>query len=62
LGVTSKRKKSHLAGTHSESFKVASLVMVRYGYQVRYDASSHYWSLRLGRRDGRHLYCHLTPI
>jgi hypothetical protein len=62
LGVTSKRKKDHLAGTHGEGFKVASLVMVRSGYQVRYEASSYYWSFTLGGKDGRHLYCNISPI
>jgi hypothetical protein len=62
LGVTSKRMKANQAGTHGEGFKVASLVMARSGYQVRYEASSHYWTFALGGRDCRHLYCNLTPI
>jgi hypothetical protein len=41
LGVTSKRKEERLAGTHGEGFKVASLVMARHGYQVRFEASSY---------------------
>jgi hypothetical protein len=62
LGATSKRDKTHLAGTHGEGFKVAALVMARHGYQVRFEASSYYWSFRFGGPDDKHLYCHLTPI
>jgi len=39
LGFTTRRKKVNLAGTHGEGFKVASLVMVNKGYQVRIEAS-----------------------
>jgi hypothetical protein len=42
LGVTSKREKDHLAGTHGEGFKIAALVMVREGYQARLETSSYY--------------------
>ncbi|PVH68501.1 hypothetical protein DL98DRAFT_380416, partial [Cadophora sp. DSE1049] len=62
LGATSKRDKTHLAGTHGEGFKVAALVMARHGYQVRFEASSYYWSFRFGGPDDKHLYCNLTPI
>ena len=62
LGATSKRDKTHLAGTHGEGFKVAALVMARHGYQVRFEASSYYWSFRFGGPGDKHLYCHLTPI
>ncbi len=62
LGATSKRDKTHLAGTHGEGFKVAALVMARRGYQVRFEASSYYQSFRFGGPDDKHLYCHLTPI
>jgi hypothetical protein len=62
IGVTSKRYAVGQAGTHGEGFKVASLVMVRKGYQVRYESAKYYWSFQFGGRDKRHLYCHLTPM
>ncbi|KAK2627369.1 hypothetical protein QTJ16_003335 [Diplocarpon rosae] len=62
IGVSSKRTSENLAGTHGEGFKVASLVMVRKGYQVRYESSKFYWSFQFGGRDKRHLYCSLTPM
>lgn len=62
IGVTSKRSSAGQAGTHGEGFKVASLVMVRKGYQVRYESARFYWSFQFGGRDKRHLYCHLTPM
>lgn len=40
MGKTTKRQKDDLAGIHGDGFKVASLVMVRKGYKVRYEASS----------------------
>jgi hypothetical protein len=65
LGTSSKRRKSNQAGTHGEGFKIASLVMVRNGYQVRYESQDHYWNFRLGGRGGRdedHLYCHFSKM
>ncbi|KAN0098386.1 hypothetical protein V8E51_014049 [Hyaloscypha variabilis] len=62
IGVTSKRSSAGQAGTHGEGFKVASLVMARKGYQVRYESARFYWSFQFGGRDKRHLYCHLTPV
>ncbi|KAH7305638.1 hypothetical protein BKA65DRAFT_560112 [Rhexocercosporidium sp. MPI-PUGE-AT-0058] len=62
IGVSTKRTANDTAGTHGEGFKVASLVMVRKGYQVRYESSKYYWSFQFGGRDKRHLYCHLTPM
>ena len=62
IGVSSKRSSAGQAGTHGEGFKVASLVMVRKGYQVRYESARYYWSFQFGGRDKRHLYCHLTPM
>ncbi|KAH9217392.1 hypothetical protein DL95DRAFT_493667 [Leptodontidium sp. 2 PMI_412] len=62
IGVSTKRTANNTAGTHGEEFKVASLVMVRKGYQVRYESSKYYWSFQFGGRDKRHLYCHLTPM
>jgi len=62
LGGTSKRNKSAQAGTHGEGFKVAALVMARQGYQVRYESSSFYWTFVLGGKDGKQLYCNLSPI
>jgi hypothetical protein len=40
LGASSKQNQDSMAGTHGEGFKVASLVMVRNGYQVRYESVS----------------------
>ncbi|KAJ5046834.1 uncharacterized protein L3040_004059 [Drepanopeziza brunnea f. sp. 'multigermtubi'] len=62
LGVSSKRTKNNLAGTHGEGFKVASLVLVRKGYQVRYESSKAYWNFGLGGKDKSHLYCHISPM
>jgi hypothetical protein len=62
IGVSSKRAADGQAGTHGEGFKVASLVMVRKGFQVRYESAKYYWSFQFGARDKRHLYCHLTPM
>jgi hypothetical protein len=42
MGVSTKRDDDESAGTHGEGFKVASLVMVRKGYHVRYEASRFY--------------------
>lgn len=62
LGATSKRDKKHLAGTHGEGFKLAALVMARQGYQVRFEASSYYWTFRFGGPDDKNLYCYFSPI
>jgi hypothetical protein len=62
IGSTSKRHAAGQAGEHGEGFKVASLVMVRKDYQVRYESAKYYWSFQFGGRDKRHLYCHLTPM
>ncbi|RDL32005.1 uncharacterized protein BP5553_09407 [Venustampulla echinocandica] len=62
IGETSKRNNKNTAGTHGEGFKVASLVMVRKGYQVRYEASKYYWRFVLCGQNKRHLYYQLSPI
>jgi hypothetical protein len=62
MGCTTKRRKSHLAGTHGEGFKVASLVMIRNGYQARFETSSYYWNFRFGGNNQAQLYCYLRPI
>lgn len=62
LGVTSKREKGHLAGTHGEGFKIAALVMVREGYQARIETSNYYWRFAFAGRGKSHLYCNLTPV
>ncbi|KAE8447267.1 hypothetical protein EG329_010961 [Mollisiaceae sp. DMI_Dod_QoI] len=62
LGASSKCNADSLAGTHGEGFKVASLVMVRKGHQVRYESAQYYWSFQFGGRDKNHLYCHLAPM
>jgi hypothetical protein len=60
LGFTTKRKKVNLAGTHGEGFKVASLVMVNKGYQVRIEASRFYWKFRYFSNNPYNLYCELS--
>jgi hypothetical protein len=62
LGVSSKRNRGTTAGTHGEGFKVAALVMVRKGYQVRYESAKYYWNFQFGGRDKSHLYCNLRPM
>jgi hypothetical protein len=62
VGATSKRQNNQLAGTHGEGFKIGALVMVRSGYQTRFETSRFYWRFQLGGRSGRNLYCGLTPI
>jgi hypothetical protein len=62
LGVTSKREKDHLAGTHGEGFKIAALVMVREGYQARLETSSYYWRFTFAGPSKSHLYCNLAPV
>ena len=62
LGVSTKRDDDNLAGTHGEGFKVASLVMLRRGYRVRYEASEYYWSFQFGGRNRDILYCKLTRM
>lgn len=66
FGVSSKRGQrgsaTHLAGTHGEGFKVGALVMVRKGYQVRYESSSYYWKFSLEGKVTESLYCRTTPM
>jgi hypothetical protein len=64
LGASSKQNQDSMAGTHGEGFKVASLVMVRNGYQVRYESDKYYWKFKFGTRDRdkNQLYCRLTPM
>ena len=62
FGVSTKRNDDDLAGVHGEGFKVASLVMIRRGYRVRYEASKFYWNFQFGGRDGDILYCKLTQM
>jgi hypothetical protein len=62
LGVTSKREKGHLAGTHGEGFKIAALVMTREAYQARIETSSYYWRFAFAGPGKSHLYCSLTPV
>jgi hypothetical protein len=51
-----------MAGTHGEGFKVAAVVMVRKGYQVRYESAKYYWNFQFGGRDKSHMYCNLRPM
>jgi hypothetical protein len=46
-----------MAGTHGEGFKVASLVMLREAYQVRFEASRFYWNFRFVGADKDTLHC-----
>jgi hypothetical protein len=62
LGFTTKREKKQLAGTHGEGFKVASLVMLRGGHQVRYEASKYRWTFRFDGSKSDQLYCEFRPI
>jgi hypothetical protein len=62
LGVSSKRNQESMTGTHGEGFKVAAVVMVRKGYQVRYESAKYYWNFQFGGRDKSHLYCNLRPM
>ncbi|KAF9885418.1 hypothetical protein FE257_012940 [Aspergillus nanangensis] len=43
LGSTSKRHDPRLAGRHGEGLKIAVLVLMREGHQVRIEASRHKW-------------------
>lgn len=62
MGVSTKQDNEELAGTHGEGFKVASLVMVRQGYRVRYESSNFYWTFYIGGRDDNVLYCRLSEM
>ena len=62
LGVSSKRNSEHLAGTHGEGFKIATLTMIREDYQVRYESSNYYWNFYLGGSDKGDLYCRFSPV
>ena len=62
FGMSTKSEDDDLAGVHGEGFKVASLVMIRKGYRVRYEASQFYWNFQFGGRDGDLLYCKLTRM
>jgi hypothetical protein len=62
LGVTSKREKAHLAGTHGEGFKIAALVIVREGYQARLETSSYYWRFTFAGPSKSHLYYNLALV
>jgi hypothetical protein len=62
FGVSTKRDDGHFAGLHGEGFKVASLIMIRRGYHVRYEASKFYWSFQFNGRHGDTLACKLTRM
>lgn len=61
LGTTSKDKKSELAGSHGEGFKVAAMVMSRAGYKVRIEASNYNWSFHFGGQSRTQFKCTLNP-
>lgn len=63
IGESTKRHNPNTAGCHGEGFKVASLVMVRNGYRVRYEASNFYWIMKFGEDkhgEGDSLVCSLS--
>ncbi|KAG4441520.1 hypothetical protein IFR05_002977 [Cadophora sp. M221] len=60
MGETSKRGNRQAAGTHGEGFKVASLVMVRHGHRVQYEASRSRWTMKFWGKDEDILYCFLS--
>ncbi|CAG8952667.1 hypothetical protein HYFRA_00008909 [Hymenoscyphus fraxineus] len=63
LGVSSKRHSlADVAGKHGEGFKVGALLMVRKGFQVRYESSSYYWEFFLGGSPKDTLYCKFDPV
>ncbi|PVH72999.1 hypothetical protein DL98DRAFT_576490 [Cadophora sp. DSE1049] len=62
IGETSKWGNCEAAGTHGEGFKVGSLVMVRRGYRVQYEASKFRWTMKFGGRDESMLYCFLSDL
>jgi hypothetical protein len=57
VGVTTTRQKLGMASTHGVGFKAASLVMLREGYQVRFEASRFYWNFRLAGAEKDTLHC-----
>ncbi|CZT07834.1 uncharacterized protein RCO7_10885 [Rhynchosporium graminicola] len=61
LGKSSKKNNAEAAGKHGEGFKVASLVMIREGYKVQYEASKCRWKMKLHGKDLDTLYCFLDP-
>jgi hypothetical protein len=62
LGATTKFANNDMAGTHGEGFKVGSLVMVRTGYTVRYEASGFFWNFKLRGQYLDLFYCMLNPM
>ena len=56
-----KKDNQNLAGTHGEGAKLGALVLVKAGYQVKYESASFYWNFILGGTDKRMLYCNVTP-
>lgn len=65
LGYTSKDKKSHLAGTHGEGYKLACLTMVRNGYNMKFEASSRKWEFKIPgprQRNEGYLCCQISKL
>ncbi|TGO91190.1 hypothetical protein BPOR_0036g00200 [Botrytis porri] len=62
MGGTSKADDDEMAGTHGEGFKLAALLMIREGYQVRITASKFYWNFRWGIREKKTLWCFLSEV
>jgi hypothetical protein len=60
MGLTSKNKQDHLAGSHGEGLKVAALVMHREGYKVTVAANHCNWNFGL-HGPYQSLRCIITP-
>jgi len=55
-----KTNNKNLAGAHGEGAKLGALVLVKAGYQVKYESASFYWNFILGGTNKRMLYCSVT--
>jgi hypothetical protein len=62
FGGTTRSYDENLAGTQGDGFKVGVLVMLKKGFQVRYEASKFYWGFCFDGRRKNTLYCRLTKI
>ena len=62
FGESSKRKNRNLAGTHGEGMKVATVVMLRTGHQVRLESTGSYWNFSVAGRSRTQIYCRISPM
>ena len=62
FGESTKRKCEKLAGTHGEGMKVGTVVMLRSGYQVRFESSGSYWNFSILGRTRSQIYCRISPM